>query len=171
MKKRTCNRDGFTLMELIVTILLSAVMVAAVGLVMVDSHRGWLDSYAKVHGGAADDAAMSGTAFDRIVRKASRSRYEQTAPDDVTVYYYVDWQTSTSLDGYGRFYRSSNAPQELYLETGRVDPRRIESTVCLARNVTDVEFRPFSGGLEMLLQLDDGREVTTLVSSAILHNE
>lgn len=158
-------------MELILTILLSGIMVAAVGLVMVDSHRGWLDSYAKVHGGAADDAAMSGTAFERIVRKASRSRYELTGIDDLTVYYYQDWQTSTELDAYGRFYRSQDAPEELYLETGSLDPQRVEATVRLASNATDVQFRAFSGGIEMILLLDDGRESTTLVMPAILHNE
>lgn len=171
MNTRIKNRFGFTLMELVMTILLSGIMVAAVGLVMIDSHRGWLDSYAKVHGGAADDAAMTSAAFERVVRKASCNRYELAGLDDLTVYYYSDWQTSKDLDAYGRFYRSKDAPEELYWETGRLDPQGIDSTVCLSRNVTNLEFRPFSGGIEMILQLDDGRETTTLVSSAILHNE
>ncbi|MCE5185502.1 MAG: type II secretion system GspH family protein [Planctomycetaceae bacterium] len=168
---RISRANGFTLMELVVTILISSVMVAAVAMIMVDSHRGWLDSYAKIYGGAADDAAMSGAAFERILRKASHSRYVLNGTDDITVYYYSDWQTSEALDAFGRFYRSQDDPQELYLETGTLDPQQVDSTVKLAAHVTDLQFRPFDGGVEMVLLLDDGREQTTLVTAAILHNE
>jgi prepilin-type N-terminal cleavage/methylation domain-containing protein len=171
MNYAALRHKGVTLMELIVTLLISGVMVTAVGIVMIDSHRGWLDSYAKVFGGAADDAAMSGTAFERIVRKASHSRYLLNGTDDLTVYYYKDWQTSASLDGYSRFYRSDSSPSELYVESGTLDPLQAESTVQLASHVTDVQFRSFDGGIEMILMLDDGRETATLVASAILHNE
>jgi hypothetical protein len=37
--------------------------------------------------------------------------------------------------------------------------------------VVDAEFKPTSGGVEMKLALDDGRETTMLLTTAILHNE
>lgn len=171
MYKITRKRAGFTLLELIVTLLISSIMVAAVGVVMVDSHRGWLDSYAKVFGGAADDAAMSGAAFERIVRKASASRYQLNAPDDLTVFYYRDWQSSDELDAYSRFYRSADDPRQFLLENGTLNPMQEQSTIQLASHVTGLRFLPFDGGVQMILLLDDGRETTTQVSAAILHNE
>jgi hypothetical protein len=47
----------------------------------------------------------------------------------------------------------------------------VTAEVLLASNVADLEFKPVSGGIEMKLALDDGREATTVVSMAILHNE
>ena len=167
------NKRGVTLMELVVTILITAIIVAAISVLFVDTHRGWLDSYAKIHGGAAADAAMSQAAFERVVRKASRSKYELNGLQELTVYYYADWQNSSELDRYARFYRSDNHPEELYVEHGQFDASdsTVISRMRLASTVSDLEFKPTSGGIEMKLLLDDGRESTTLVATAILHNE
>lgn len=167
----TLKKTGFTLVELMVTIAISAMLVLTVGVVMLDTQRGWLDTYAKVHGGAADDAAMAKVAFDRIVRKSSRSMYLLPTTDDLTVYYYSDWQNSPSVDCSARLYRSSVNPSEMYIEHTRLDNGDSISAVRLASNVSDLEFLPVSGGLTMKLTLDDGREQTTVVSTAILHNE
>lgn len=173
MNHKKQNRRGLTLMELVVTIVITAIVVMAVSVLFVDSHRGWLDSYAKIHGGAASDAAMSQVAFDRIVRKSSRTKYQMNGLEELTVYYYEDWLSSDALDCYARFYRSTDNPSELYVEHGKVDDDNtsVLSTVKLASTVSDLEFKPTSGGIEMKLALDDGRETTTLVTTAILHNE
>lgn len=167
------KRRGLTLIELMVTIVIVGVIVCTIGVLLVDTHRGWLDSYAKIYGGAADDAAMAQVAFDKIIRKASRTRYQMAGLDDLTVYYYADWQTSTQLDRYARFYRKADAPTEFCVEHGDWDgsTKKADSTVTLAAHVADLEFKPTSGGIEMLLALNDGRETTTLVTTSILHNE
>lgn len=164
---------GFSITELILAIAVSAILVLTIGVVMLDTQRGWLDTYAKVHGGASGDAAMAKTAFDRVVRKASRSYYTRSAADDITVYYYADWMTSATLDRYARFYRSIDHPSEMYVQHGEisVDGRKMIAEVQLASNVTDLEFKPVDSGIEMKLALDDGREATTIVTTAILHNE
>lgn len=169
--KGTLKKTGFTLVELMVTIIISAMLVLTIGIVMLDTQRGWLDTYAKVHGGAADDAAMAKVAFDRIVRKSSLSAYQLPASDDLTVYYYSDWENSLTLDRSARLYRSSVNPSELYVEHTALDTGDSLSSVRLASNVSDLEFLPVSGGFTMKLTLDDGREQTTVVSTAILHNE
>ncbi len=173
MKQSNQNTRGLTLMELLVALVIVAIIVTAISVMFVDTHRGWLDSYAKIHGGAADDAAMSQVAFDKIVRKASRSKYEVVGLEELTVYYYEDWQSSDELDRYARFYRSKSNPAQFYVEHGEVneDDSDVLSTVLLASTVSDLEFKPTSGGIEMKLSLDDGRESTTLVTTAILHNE
>lgn len=168
------KKQGLTLTELAVTMLITSIIVLVIGAVMLDSHRGWLDSYRKIHGGAANDAAMAQVAFEKIVRKASRSKYLVDGSDDLTVYYYEDWQNSDYLDRYARFYRSTDNDSEFYLEHGSIDAdgdAQVQSTVQLCSTVVDAEFKPTSGGIEMKLALNDGRETTTLLTTAILHNE
>ena len=97
MKRIRCH-FGFTITELILAIAISSILILTMGVVMVDTQRGWMDSYAKVHGGAVTDAAVAKTAFDKVVRKASRSLYLFDADDDITVYYYDNWLTSTDPD-------------------------------------------------------------------------
>mgnify|MGYP000262407644 CR=1 FL=1 len=174
MTKQSTKTGGFSITELILAIAVSSIMLLTIGVVMLDTQRGWLDTYAKVHGGAAGDAMMAKTAFDRIVRKASRSIYDIDGSDDITVYYYNNWLTSTELDRYARFYRSDDKPTEMYVQHGTIDSSLTEtatSEVRLASNVTNLEFLPIDGGIQMTLGLDDGRETTTIVTAAILHNE
>lgn len=172
--KRIKRYLGFTITELILAIAVSSILVLTIGVVMVDTQRGWMDSYAKVHGGAATDATVTKTAFDKVIRKASRSLYHFNGLDDITVYYYDNWLTSTELDRYARFYRSADTPSEMYIQHGELEEGEKEGVladVLLASNVVDLEFKPVSGGIEMKLALDDGREATTVISTAILHNE
>ena len=49
--------------------------------------------------------------------------------------------------------------------------KNVLSDMLLASHVTDLEFMPISGGIQIKLALDDGREKTTVLSTAILHNE
>ena len=172
--KHTRSYCGFTIIELILAIAISSLLVLCIGVVMVDCQRGWLDSYAKVHGGAAADAKMVKTTFDKVVRKASRSIYHLSGVDDLTVYYYDNWLSSPDLDRYARFYRSEDDPSQMYIQHGKFDKGEkgdILAEVLLASNVSDLEFFPVSGGIQMELLLDDGREETTLVTTALLHNE
>jgi hypothetical protein len=172
--KRMRRYLGFTITEMVLAIAVSSVLILTMGVVMVDSQRGWMDSYAKVHGGATADAMMTKTAFDKVIRKASRSLYHLDALDDITVYYYDNWLTSTDTDRYARFYRSADTPSEMYIQHGVFEAgtkKSVLADVLLASHVTDLEFKPISGGIEMKLALDDGREETTVISTAILHNE
>ena len=173
MKRIRCY-FGFTITELILAIAISSILILTMGVVMVDTQRGWMDSYAKVHGGAATDAAVAKTAFDKVVRKASRSLYHFDALDDITVYYYENWLTSTEPDRYARFFRSADNTSQMYIQHGEFEEGEKEDVlaeVLLASNVTDLEFMPVSGGIQMKLALDDGREATTVITTALLHNE
>ena len=173
MKRIRCYL-GFTITEMVLAIAVSSILVLTIGVVLVDSQRGWMDSYAKVHGGATADAMMTKTAFDKVIRKASWSRYFFDGFDDITVLYYDNWLASTELDRYARFYLSQDNPTEMYIQHGKWEDGEKEGVladVLLASNVVDLEFMPVSGSIQMKLALDDGRETTTIVSTAILHNE
>lgn len=171
MMKRRKRYHAFTITELVLAIAVSSILVLAIGAVMLDTQRGWLDSYSKVHGGAAGDASMAKAAFDKIVRKASQSIYLFNAQDDIVVYYYDNWLTSPDLDRFARFYRAADDPTQMYVQHGNIAGGTVSAEVLLASNVTDLEFKPVSGGIEMKLALDDGREATTIVTTALLHNE
>lgn len=172
--EKTQHYSGFTITEMVLTFAIGSILVLIIGVVMMDTQRGWMDSYAKVHGGASADAMMAKTAFDRVIRKASRSIYHFDAIDDITVYYYDNWLASTDLDRYARFYCSVDKPSEMYIQHGQLEAgtkKDVLAEVLLASNVVDLEFKPINGGIEMKLALDDGREETTIISTAILHNE
>jgi len=167
------KKAGVTLVELMVTMLIVSLMMIVIGVVMLDSHRGWLDAYRKVHGQAAADAATAQVAFEKVVRKASRSKYVMNAPGDLTVYYFQDWLYSEYPDRYARFYISPGG-NNFYMDQGTRDENGSEekqTTIQLCSTLTDAEFRPTDGGIEMKLVLNDGRETTTALTTAILHNE
>lgn len=164
-------KAGFSLTELTLAIAISSIILLAVAVVMLDTQRGWLDSYAKVNSRAIADAAVAKTAFDKVVRKASRTLYYFDAIDDITVFYYSDWLASPQLDRFARFYRNSADPACLYVQYGDVGTGQVLSEVCLASTVADLEFRPLNGAIEMKLVLQDDRESTVMVTTAILHND
>lgn len=172
IKKR--DHLGFTITELLFAVAASAIIVLTIGVVMLDTQRGWMDSYAKIHGGAVSDAAVAKTAFDKVVRKASRSLYHFDAVDDITVYYYDNCLISPEPDRYARFFRSTDNPSEMYVQHGEYadgEKDSILADVLLASHVENLEFKATNGGIVMKLALNDGREETTVVSTALLHNE
>lgn len=132
---------GLTLIELMVTILISSILLAAIGIIMIDTQRGWQYTYNKVHGGAVLDAATAKTAFEKIFRKASRN-YIKTADDDVTVFYYSDWLKDGDPDKYARFYCQNGT---LFLKEGYIGDTSSEQTITLAKCVTKAVFRPWPG--------------------------
>lgn len=168
--KRNFRQQGFTLVELVVTIIISSILVSAIAVVMMDTQRSWSNSYSKVFGGAVNDAAVAKTAFDHIVRKASHLTHQLNSTDDLTVYYYADWENSTELDRSARIYRSALNPSEMYIEHTRINDNYLTSKVLLSENVADLEFLPIHDGYTMKLALDDGHEQIMVVSTAILHN-
>jgi hypothetical protein len=62
----------------------------------------------------------------------------------------------------------------MYIQHGEFEEGEKEdilAEVLLASNVADLEFMPINGGIQMKLALDDGREETTVITTALLHNE
>ncbi|MBC8378219.1 MAG: hypothetical protein H8E62_03505 [Planctomycetes bacterium] len=87
---------------------------------------------------------------------------------------FMHWLGSDYLDRYARFYRAAGKPVEFYVEHGTIandGTTQLLSTVLLSTTVADLEFKGTNGGIEMKLALNDGRESTTLLTTAILHNE
>lgn len=174
MRQQTVkNRRGFTLSELIVVIAIAPIVVLSIGIVLVDSQRGWNQMYNHVNNGVVSDGYVARKAFDAVVRKSSIKRERLgNDNDEVEVYYYNDPASFTELDRYARFYAAGT---ELLVDYGELNangnPKGQCQTVTLARNVEFASFSVAGSCVQMTLRLDNGREALTVMTSAFRHYE
>ncbi|MBN1125853.1 MAG: prepilin-type N-terminal cleavage/methylation domain-containing protein [Sedimentisphaerales bacterium] len=72
----TTHSGGFTLVELIITVVIAAIPIFAIGTLLVGAQQGWQDSYNSVHKEIQQDALATMTTFGNIGRKSNRSNYK-----------------------------------------------------------------------------------------------
>jgi len=167
------DKAGFTLTELMVTIAMAVIIILGIGVVLVDSQKGWNKMYNRVHRGMVTDGYVARKAFDAAVRKSSIKRsLISTNPPGVCVYYYSDPNT-LQPDRYANFYKKNDT---LVADYGHYDwntkkAQPPSSTFTLAQNVKTVDFSVAASSVRMVLQLDDGSDTMTVTTSAVRHNE
>lgn len=165
--KRIANRKGFSLIELMMATTLGCIVIVAIGVVLVDSQRGWNTTYTRTYSDVVTDAHVARRRFDSVVRNASS---QGILLDDygnwVEVYYYSD-PNSAIVDHYARFLSSNS---QLTIEYGVVEPRQTLNTETLCENVSGCVFKSAGNSVQMVLTLDDGSQNATIVASAVLHN-
>ena len=174
--KKVTVRKAFTLMEMVQAIFLSAIVILAVGVLLVDSQKGWNTMYERVYGDINVEAYAARKAFDAICRKASIERFLLGASNEyVEVYYYDEASTSNMPDRYARFYTAADT---LLVEHGNLlsgsydaDPGVESSVVTLATNVTDAKFYVAGTSIQMILWLDDTVHSSVVTTSAVRHNQ
>ncbi len=171
------HKKGFTLVELMVAISISFIVVLGIGVMMIDTHRGWRLMYDRVHGAVPTDVKSAIAAFDSIVRKSSASSGAiGTGGSSATLYYY---QNSTSYsveepDAYAKFYFDNT---DLKVDYGLIDSSgnllSADSTVVLASNVDTQNsgFAVTGRSVQMTLRLDDSSESSTVVSCSVRNND
>lgn len=166
-KKTIANPKGFTLIELMVTTALSSTVLIGVGVVLVDSQRGWNAMYNRTYSDVVTDAHVARRMFDSVVRNASS---QGILVDDngswVEVYYYGD-PNSVIVDHYAHFYEANG---QLNVEYGEVNPRQTLSIETICENVASCVFKSSGPSVQMILTLDDGSQSVTIVASAVMHN-
>ncbi len=172
MRQQTVkNRRGFTLTELAVVVAIVPIVILSMGIVLVDSQRGWNQMFNRVNNGVVNDGYVARKAFDTVVRKSSIIR-EDLSDGEVVLYYYNDPASSTRIDRYARFYADDT---ELLVVYGKVDsewnPYEQASAITLADNVEAVNFYVNGACVQMVLRLDNGSEALIVITSAIRHNE
>ncbi|MBN1819017.1 MAG: prepilin-type N-terminal cleavage/methylation domain-containing protein [Sedimentisphaerales bacterium] len=72
----TTHSKGFTLVELILTVVIAAIPIFAIGTLLVGAQKGWQDSYNAVHKEIQQDALATMTTFGSIGRQSNRSNYK-----------------------------------------------------------------------------------------------
>jgi type II secretory pathway pseudopilin PulG len=170
------NRYGFTLIELIQALAMSAIVILAIGVLLYDSQRGWNTMYERVYGDVTTEAYAARKAFDAICRKSSVNRYTLGGSNEfLEVYYYQDGSTSSMPDRYARFYEAGS---ELVVEHGDLqegtytpDPGIESSVLTLATNVTSARFFVSGSCVQMIATLDDGENSAVITTSAVRHNQ
>lgn len=172
LKKTTVKRKGLTIIELMLASGISAIVILGVGMLLVDSHRGWNHMYSRTYSDVVNDAHAARRRFDSVVRSASN---QGILLDEfgawIEVYYYSD-PNVVYLDSYARFYTSDNGVNnQLMIEYGELDPRQTLITETLCENVSSCIFKTSGNSAQMVLSLDDGSQSTTVVASAVLHNQ
>ncbi len=185
MKKNITNKSGFTLIELMVTILIASFVFLGVAMVLADSVRGFKQMQTRVHGAIVNDAYFARLRFDSVCRKASKVYghivYDAATPQEVTVFWYSDNinPEALGLNKYAKFYLSGtnfmldqgpatyNSTDESVTASATVD-----STMTVAANVTELKFSVDGTSVQMTLTLFDNnlQQGLTVVCSSIRHN-
>ena len=166
LKNKIKNR-GFTLSELMVGVAAIAIVMLGTSIALVDSHHGWNQTYSRINSDVVTGSHIAQRKFDTVVRKSS-SQWFSLDPEKnwVEVYYYAN-PDSVLVDRYARFYVSNG---NLCVEYGNSSPREALNVETICGNVSYCRFQNTGRAIQMALDLDNGREKLTTITSAILHN-
>jgi prepilin-type N-terminal cleavage/methylation domain-containing protein len=160
------KNSAFTLIELMVTLLISTIIVSAVGIMVADSSGWFSDSYAKIHSQPAVESLLARKTFERIIRQSSDMGL-QVSPDGSSAEINYFSSPAAPLDSYVQFYIIGS---DLILEKGSISPRTTTSTKTICQNVSQCTFKIAGSAVQMILILDDGKYKQGSVTSAIPHN-
>jgi hypothetical protein len=167
-KRKFTAMAGFTLAELAVTTAVAAIVTFGIGVMLVDSQRGWQVMYSRINSDVMNDSYVARKAFDAVIRKASKEKYLlDSAGAWLEVYYYAG-SGSTVADRYARFYVADG---RLNIEYGKLNPRETLTIQTVCGNVSSCIFKASGCSAQMLLILDNGSQTITVVSSAVMHNQ
>ncbi len=167
VQKRLIASGGFTLVELMITVVVMIIVASAIGVVIVDNQRGWSNMYGRINSDVVTDGYVARKKFDAVIRNASS---EKIVLDDtgnwIEVYYYASG-ASTVVDRYVRFYEADG---DLNVEYGKLDPKVTSSVETVCGNVSNCTFRQVGRSAQMILTLDNEEQTNTIVTSAVTHN-
>ena len=173
MSNRKIKKSGFTLIEMMVTMLIAGIVMLGLANVIADAHRGYGKMYTRIHGNIVNDAYIARLRFDKICRKAVGG-IAALGPDaeSLTVVYYSVPNTTEDPDlppdMYAEFYLSNT---DLLLATGAIGPNTVPTTETVAGNVTELQFSvPDSRSVQMVMTLADPNHSITITCGSIRHN-
>ncbi len=167
-RNRPGARSAFTLIELMITTVIMAIVGLAIGVVIVDGQTGWNAMYGRINSDIAADGYVAQKKFDSVMRRAIQGRSVVAGDGSwVEVSSYAT-PASTTADRYWRFYVSGD---ELIAECGELEPRSTLSSETVCENVSECSFAQSGQAIQMTLVLDNGTQTNTIVSSAIAHNQ
>ena len=164
-KKDTRLKHGFTMVELMVTLVISLVIFCSISVMVVDGSRWFSDNYNKVNSQPAVESLTARKTFERIIRQASSQNYWVSA-DAIEVNY--SSAPNSPIDSYAQFYLDGD---NLMLETGTLNPKTSLTSTTVSSNVASCQFIAAGSSAQMILVLDDGNYRRGAVTSAVMHNE
>ncbi|HEC03537.1 MAG TPA: prepilin-type N-terminal cleavage/methylation domain-containing protein [Phycisphaerales bacterium] len=170
MIKRNGPREsrGFTLLELMITTAIMAIVGLAIGVVIVDGQTGWNTMYDRANSDVVTQGYAARKKLDAVIRGASRQRFVIASDGSWIEAYTYASDASEEVDRYWRFYVTDG---DLIAEHGQVSPRATLSVETVCGNVSDCTFGQNGKAIQMTLTLDDGGQTNTIVSCVYAHNQ
>ena len=170
LKSELTIRRGFSLIELMVSMVGAVIVILAVGVVLVDSQRSWNTMYNHMYSGVVTDGYAAGKEFDTAIRRAaSDSIILDDAGCWVEAKYYSDDGSST-VDRYVLFYKSDSCLNVEYGQLHADDVKETLSVRTVCRNVSNCVFKQLGKSVQMILTIDNGTQTNTVLSSAVSGN-
>ena len=169
-EKRRVKSNGFTLVELLTTIVVSLIILLGVGIVLANSHRAYQITYDKVNADVSTDSFIARKLFDSVVRKSSASTITTGINGEYVHLQYYDNDYSTYPDRYIRFYVSGNNLMAEYGNVYQGGSQTITDTKTVCSNVSSCVFKNNGASVHMKLTLYDGVESNVIVTTAYAHN-
>jgi len=163
------NKAGFTLVEILITLTIALILIAALGAVITDGWTAWYRLKDRFSCEVFDDSYVVRRFFDAAIRKSSGNLSVDSSGLYIKAYYYEN-DASTFLDRYVRLFV---ADRRLNAEYGQIDSEGLESTILVRTicwNVSSGIFSVAGRSAQMKLDLDDGKYRYVVVSSAVAHN-
>ncbi len=168
-------RRGFTLVELTMAMVATAVMLLAVVNVIAGNHKDYNKTFERVHGDVVRNAQEARGVFDAVVRGSTYRKCLIGSVGEYAEVYYYRTATALALDGYARFYVNNG---QLLLERGRLEPGTFNyaldnspTTALVARHVTSCTISQEGICVSMAITLNDGKIDLPVVTTATRHNE
>lgn len=167
LKTRHTFRQGTTLVELLTATMIITIIMAGLGVLIVDSQRGWSSIYDGAYADVVTDGYAVANRFDAIMRKAVIEGFSIDYNGDWVEVRYYESEDSTEADRYARLYESDGS---LNFEYGQVEPRTELGDYTLCNNVSDCTFKQIGQSVHMVLTLDDGTKINRVVCCGYMHN-
>lgn len=166
-QKRPTGLRGFTLVELMITMVVMVIVASAIGVVLIDNQRGWSNMYGRINSDVTTDGYVARKKFDAAVRNSSSEKISvDPAGTWIELYYYASG-ASTVVDRYVRFYEADG---DLNIEYGTLNPKVTLSVATVCSNVSACTFKQAGRSAQMILTLDNGTQTNTVVTSAVTQN-
>ena len=165
------KHSGFTLLELMITIIIASIVMLGLGTALVDGHRGYEQLRKRIHSEVVQDAYVSRIAFDAIARKATTQKYDldEVGHRWVKLYYFSDPNVA-DIDRSAKF-AFDVSKEELTVTYHDEKNNSPLGSQTLATTVQDAWFDMPSVCAQMQLELDNGKESLIVTCSSIRHNE
>ncbi|MEJ2701342.1 MAG: prepilin-type N-terminal cleavage/methylation domain-containing protein [Sedimentisphaerales bacterium] len=155
---------GFTLVELMITAVITSVVVLTIGAVIVDGQSSWNAMYDRLNSDVVTDGYVARKKFDSVMRRTSDAAFVVGSDGSwIETYYYAD-DSSPAVDRYARFYVAEGS---LLLEYGELGSAATLSVETVCTNISQCTFKVIGRSVEMLLTLNNGTQENTIVSSAV----
>ena len=170
VKKRRLHY-GFTLVELSVVMVISAIVVLGLGIVLADSEYSWQKMYERANGQVETDTSIAQKTFNAIVRKAVSDNFLLDTDGHWVEVYYSSSEDLALANRYARFYCTGDPNGQVNVEYGQLSPKQTLATQTLCNNVSSCVFKKSGKSIFMILTLSKGSLTLTAASSAFMHNQ